>query len=72
MKITSCMNIDLEILKAFGVEKKVYQRKEAIFREGDSPNFYYQILKGDVKLNNYTEHGLHGVHGFCQQTVFSV
>ena len=62
MKITSCMNIDLEILKAFGVEKKVYQRKEAIFREGDSPNFYYQILKGDVKLNNYTEDGKEFIH----------
>ena len=62
MKITSCMNIDLEILNAFGVEKKIYQRKEVIFREGDQPVFYYQILKGKVKVNNYHEDGKEFIH----------
>jgi len=57
MKITSCMKIDEEILKSFGAEIKTFQKKETVFKEGESPLYYYQIISGKVKENNYDEDG---------------
>ncbi|MCU7613699.1 Crp/Fnr family transcriptional regulator [Chryseobacterium sp. GMJ5] len=57
MKIISCMKIDEEILRSFGAETKTYQKKEIIFKEEESPLYYYQIISGKVKENNYDEDG---------------
>ncbi|WP_336961980.1 Crp/Fnr family transcriptional regulator [Chryseobacterium contaminans] len=46
-----------DLLIAFGAEIKHYKVGETIFREEDLPVYYYQIEKGKVKLNNYTEDG---------------
>lgn len=51
------MVIDEEILQTAGAETKQYKASELLFCEGDAPNYYYQIIKGDVKLNNYNEEG---------------
>ncbi|WP_426478580.1 Crp/Fnr family transcriptional regulator [Chryseobacterium sp. CBSDS_008] len=51
------MVIDENILISAGAETKHYTPSETIFYEGDSPNYYYQIIKGEVKLNNYNEEG---------------
>ncbi|MDR2235864.1 MAG: Crp/Fnr family transcriptional regulator [Chryseobacterium sp.] len=51
------MVIDEEILQTAGAETKQYKPSELLFCEGDTPNYYYQIIKGDVKLNNYNEEG---------------
>jgi CRP-like cAMP-binding protein len=40
-----------------GAEVRDYKPAENIFCEGDTPNYYYQIIKGEVKLNNYNEEG---------------
>jgi len=46
-----------DILISFGAETKNYKAGTLIFREGEFPNFYFQIEKGKIKLNNYTESG---------------
>ncbi|WP_449398148.1 Crp/Fnr family transcriptional regulator [Chryseobacterium wanjuense] len=51
------MVIKEEILHSVGASIKHYRTSEFIFQEGDLPNYYYQIIKGDVKLNNYNEDG---------------
>ncbi|MFP7654685.1 Crp/Fnr family transcriptional regulator [Chryseobacterium proteolyticum] len=57
MKTISCMNIDQKLLYSFGAEDKIYKRGELIFREGDHALYYFQIVDGKVKLNNYNEEG---------------
>ncbi|WP_419494653.1 Crp/Fnr family transcriptional regulator [Chryseobacterium bernardetii] len=46
-----------DVLISFGAEITNYKGGEIIFREEDSPLYYYQIKKGKIKLNNYTEDG---------------
>lgn len=45
------------LLISFGAEMKQYKAGEIIFREEEIPLYYYQIEKGKIKLNNYTEDG---------------
>jgi len=51
------MVIKEEILRSMGASIKHFGPSELIFSEGDQPNYYYQIIKGEVKLNNYNEDG---------------
>lgn len=56
------MKIDEQLLKSYGAEIKTYKEKELIFREDDSPNFYYQIIEGIVKVNNFNDDGKEFIH----------
>ncbi|GAA5087887.1 Crp/Fnr family transcriptional regulator [Chryseobacterium ginsengisoli] len=51
------MVIKEEILHSVGASIKNYRTSETIFNEGDLPNYYYQIITGEVKLNNYNDEG---------------
>ncbi|WP_160137785.1 Crp/Fnr family transcriptional regulator [Chryseobacterium sp. c4a] len=46
-----------DLLLSFNAEIKHYKAGETIFWEEDIPLYYYQIEKGKIKLNNYTEDG---------------
>ncbi|MDN3693223.1 Crp/Fnr family transcriptional regulator [Chryseobacterium tructae] len=62
MRTISCMNIDEHLLRSFGGEVKMYKKREMIFKEGDHAQYYFQIIKGKVKLNNYNEDGKEFIH----------
>lgn len=62
MKTISCMNIDANVLYSFGAEDKSYKKGEMIFEEGDHALYYFQVLEGKVKLNNYNEEGKEFIH----------
>ncbi|ASK29165.1 Crp/Fnr family transcriptional regulator [Chryseobacterium sp. T16E-39] len=51
------MVISENILYNMGAEIKQYAPTELIFNEGDPAQYYYQIITGEVKLNNYGEDG---------------
>ncbi|CEJ70153.1 Crp/Fnr family transcriptional regulator [Chryseobacterium oranimense] len=51
------MIIDQEFLKSAGAEIKYYDTDETIFYEDNLPLYYYQIVEGEVKLNNYSSEG---------------
>ncbi len=51
------MLISEELLRAYGAEQETLQRSHTIFREGDNPKYYYQVVKGRIKLNYYNEEG---------------
>lgn len=51
------MLISPELLEKYGAETEFFEPHHIIFREGDIPKFYYQVLDGRIKLNNYNEDG---------------
>ena len=51
------MQIDLDLLYSWGAVAKKYKKHEVIFDEGESANFYYQILDGSVRMYNSNEEG---------------
>lgn len=51
------MIIDENLLLENGAVYEDYPAKEIIFQMGDTPHFYFQIVKGTVELNNYHEDG---------------
>ncbi|AZB27718.1 Crp/Fnr family transcriptional regulator [Chryseobacterium bernardetii] len=56
------MNIDEGLLHSFGAGFRTYKKREIIFKEGDQAQYYFQIAKGKVKLNNYNEDGKEFIH----------
>jgi len=46
------MNIDSDILIAWGGIAKKYKKGEYIFHEDEHPRFYFQIISGTVKMFN--------------------
>lgn len=56
------MNIEPELLSSYGAETKIYKHNEMIYREGDHATYYYQIVKGKVKLNSYNDEGKEFIH----------
>ncbi|MGD1317772.1 Crp/Fnr family transcriptional regulator [Chryseobacterium sp. 2R14A] len=51
------MSIKEELLHSMGATEEDYNPGDYIFRERGSPKFYYQVVTGDVKLNNYNTDG---------------
>ncbi|WP_228458663.1 Crp/Fnr family transcriptional regulator [Chryseobacterium aureum] len=62
MKTISCMNIAESLLYSFGGEEKNYKKREIVFKEEDHALYYFQIVAGKVKLNNYNEDGKEFIH----------
>jgi len=52
-----------EHLYDFGAEKLNYQKGDRIFSEGQQAVCYYQILSGEVKMNNFNEEGKEFIQG---------
>ncbi|WP_419870867.1 Crp/Fnr family transcriptional regulator [Chryseobacterium sp. CT-SW4] len=67
MEVASGMSIDEKILNSYGGESKLYKTSELIFSEGDMPLYYFQIIKGIVKLNNYNEEGKEFIHNILNE-----
>lgn len=61
------MVIDENILFSAGAEIRDYKPTENIFSEGDTPHYYYQIITGEVKLNNYNEEGKEFIQNFLSE-----
>jgi len=51
------MPIQERLLHSVEAIEEYYNAGDYIFREEANPQFYYQILKGEVKLNSYKEDG---------------
>jgi len=51
------MSIQESLLHSVEAIEEQYNAGDYIFREEATPQFYYQIVKGEVKLNSYKEDG---------------
>lgn len=52
-----------ELLKKYGAVYKQLEKGQLLFYEGDTPVFYYQIVDGTIKMNNYNEEGQETIQG---------
>lgn len=59
--------ISPDVLYQFDVELLTYSKGDLIFREGQRPDYYYQIQSGEVKMNNINEAGKEFIQGFFQE-----
>lgn len=64
------MPIESKLLYCIGAKEEHFKSGDYIFTEHDTPKFYYHILEGYVKLNNYNDDGKELIqniftHGAC-------
>jgi CRP-like cAMP-binding protein len=55
--------IPIELLEKYGAVRKSYEKTASVFKEGKLPTHYYQILSGEVKMNNYNDDGREFIQG---------
>jgi CRP-like cAMP-binding protein len=51
------MLIEEKLLMSYGAEVEDLDPSYVIFDEGSTPKYYYQIIKGRIKLNHYNDEG---------------
>lgn len=56
------MLVDEDLLFHYGGELLNFKKNDTIFRELETPKFYYQIQYGEVKINNYQQEGKEFIH----------
>jgi CRP/FNR family transcriptional regulator len=57
------MGTDIDLLIAHGATSKKYKKGESIFEEGNLPNYFYQILQGEVLVYCTNTEGKELIHG---------
>lgn len=55
--------IDEHLLIEFGGKKVSYSRGMQLFREGETALNYYQVISGEIKMNNYNSGGKEFIQG---------
>ena len=55
------------LLQSYGAVRKQIGKGELLYQEGDSPCFYYQIVAGLIRVNNYSEGGKETIQGIYKQ-----
>lgn len=55
--------IDTKLLLTFGARIKEYEKNELIFSENDSARYYFQIMSGMIKMNNFNDDGKEFIQG---------
>lgn len=55
--------IAVTLLEEYGGIIKNYKNGALIFEEGNQPMHYYQIISGEVKMNNYNDEGKEFIQG---------
>ena len=55
--------IATDLLEKYGALKKFYEKTSTVFEEGKLPAHYYQIVSGEIKMNNYNDDGREFIQG---------
>lgn len=49
--------IDETLLLEFGAHSLFLKKGEILFEEGDTARYFYQIISGEIKMNNFNDEG---------------
>jgi CRP-like cAMP-binding protein len=55
--------ISESLLLEFGARKLHIKKGESLFYAGDTPKHFYQVAKGEVKMNNFNDEGKEFIQG---------
>ena len=55
--------IEKKILEQYGAESIQFSKGDFIFKKGDTASYYFQIIKGGVKMNYYNDNGNEFIQG---------
>lgn len=55
--------IAISLLEKYGAIIKTFKNGDTIFEEGKQPTHYYQIISGEIKMNNYNDEGKEFIQG---------
>jgi len=66
-KLRQIMLINQKFLESAGAVRRNYQPSEIIFTEGEKPRYFYQIIYGSVKTNNYDESGKESIQNLLEE-----
>ena len=55
--------IDKTLLVEFGAKKITFEKGQIIFNQGESARYYYQLVSGTVKMNNFNDEGKEFIQG---------
>lgn len=61
------MQIDIDLLYSYGATTKKYRKGEYIFEQGQTPQYYYQIIEGEVKVFCINEECHELIHGIFKE-----
>lgn len=56
-----------DLLLDFGAQIKTYKKGEFLFYKGDEARYYYQIISGEIKMNNYNDNGREFIQGIFNE-----
>lgn len=59
--------IPKEILLEYGADIKTFKKGEFLFYKGEEAKYYYQIISGEVKMNNYNGNGKEFIQGIFKE-----
>lgn len=51
----------------FGADKVNYKKGQVLFSEGDIPKCFFQIVSGQIKMNNFNDEGKEFIQGIFSQ-----
>ncbi|MFY0631256.1 MAG: Crp/Fnr family transcriptional regulator [Flavobacteriaceae bacterium] len=60
--------INEELLSKYNAQLKEYSKGDLIFSENEHARYYYQIVSGVVKMNNYNDDGKEFIQGIFYKT----
>lgn len=55
--------IDENLLLNHGAKKVAFSKGDQLFREGEAATNFYQVVSGEIKMNNYNEDGKEFIQG---------
>jgi CRP/FNR family transcriptional regulator, cyclic AMP receptor protein len=58
--------IPIELVYKYGGHEIKLGKDEVLFREGDKPLFYYEIVAGSIKMVNYSQDGQEFIQGIFE------
>lgn len=47
--------MNIKLLKKYGAQTVFYEKDDIIFEQGMAPDYFYYIVKGEIKLNTYDD-----------------
>ncbi|HBK71936.1 MAG TPA: Crp/Fnr family transcriptional regulator [Flavobacteriaceae bacterium] len=59
--------IPKEVLLEYGATERTYKKGDFIFQKGNKATKYYQIISGEIKMNNYNDDGKEFIQGIFKE-----